>query len=46
MRDYKEIWCELHNEFEEERGREPTSDEMRDLWGDYCQDLIDCYDES
>ena len=43
--DYKERWCALYEEFEEEHGREPTAEEMNEAWGDYCGSIIDAHEE-
>lgn len=40
--DYKEVWCELWDEFVEKNGREPNRVEMRDAWEDYCAGWEDC----
>lgn len=39
----KELWCDLHAEFEAEHEREPTDEEMRNLYSNYCADIGDYY---
>lgn len=39
----KELWCDLHAEFEAEHEREPTDEEMRNLYSNHYADLVDYY---
>lgn len=39
----KEIWCEIFDDFINEHEREPSEEEMQDLYADHYANLIDCY---